>query len=312
MLEKMSRFYLSKKTFLIAIIAAIILEPIGMIMQIIINQLFPLEMTDLIIPFEMIAYVILFLLLIGLFITRHKEDHILMNGIVSGILIYMFVRYVYLLYFFTGDDALSYYRSAGFLGCFCLAFTFLAVAVVCIIAYNHFTINRSRAVNRTKIILNQFLLFFSFFIPFFFVLMSYLFGYSVYEIITYGVVYLSDAFVFLTVACCELELAMNREDETALEELVPADVKAAIWYTFSFLFSLLCLSMSILLTNAKTFVVVLNNIDLILSLVLLIYYLNKKKKPSPKFRIGLTVGCVATIGLMVFTIGYFICTSLMT
>ena len=88
MFKNISRFYLSKKTFLIAIITTMILEPVGMIMEI--------KMNDLI-PFEIIAYFILFLLLIGLFITHHKKDYILLNGIVSGILIYEFVSVVYFL-----------------------------------------------------------------------------------------------------------------------------------------------------------------------------------------------------------------------
>ena len=301
MLERITRFYLSRKTFSIAIVATLLTELLGMVMELTLNDL---------IPFELIAYGILFLLLIGLCITYHKQDHILMNGIVSGILIYEFVRYVYLLSYVANDALLSYYSSEGLFGCFCFSFVFLSVAVVFLITYNHFTINRSRAVNRTKIVLNQFLLFLSFFTPIAIIAMSCLLAYSVYEIGAYAAVYFSDALVLLVVACCELQLAMNRTDGTAMEELIPSDVKAALWYAFSFLFGLLCLSMSILVSNTKPFVYVLSNTDLLLSLALLIYYLNRKKEPSPGFRICLCAGFVTTVGLMFFSIGYFVWTIL--
>ena len=301
MLEKISRFYLSKKTFLVAIIAAMVLGPIGIIMELTLND---------IIPFELISYGILFLLLIGLFITHHKEDHILMNGIISGILIYEFVNYAYLITYFTRDVALSYYRSAGFLGCFCFAFIFVTIAAVCLITYNHFTLNRSRAVNRTKIVLNQFLLFLSFFAPIILIAVEYTLVESIYEIATYAVTGFSNAFLLLVVACCELELSINQKDETALKEAPPSDVKAVLWYAFSFLFALLCLIMTILLSNINALVFVLSIINLLLSLGLLIYYLNKKRKPSPKFRICLFVGLITTIGVMVFSVGYFIWTIL--
>ena len=301
MLEKISHFYLSKKTFLIAIIATMILEPIGMIMLLVLGD---------IIPFELIAYGILFLLLIGLFITHHKKDYILMNGIISGILIYEFVRYVYLLTYYTNGDTLAYLQNAGFFIYFGYAFLFLAIAVVCLITYNHFTLNRIGGVNRIKIILNQFLLFISFFAPIVLIAMEYMIGDSVYEIVTYAVVGFSDAFLLLVVACCELELAINRRNTTASEDLVLSDAKSAIWYVFSFLFGLQCLIMAVLLPNAKTFVFVLSVIEILISVGLLIYYLNKKKKSSPKLRIYLNVGLITTIGLMLFFIACFIWTSL--
>lgn len=301
MIEKISHFYLSKRTFLIAIIATMILGPIGMIMEIKLNA---------IIPFELIAYGVLFLLLIGLFITHHKEDYILMNGIISGILIYEFVRYVYLITYYTNADTLSYLDSAGFFVYFGYAFMFLAIAVVCLITYNHFTLNRSRAVNRTKIIVNQFLLFLSFFAPIVLSISEYMLGDSVYEMVTYAVVGFSDAFLLLTVACCELELTVNRKDETTLEDAAPADVKAALWYAFSFLFGLLCLILAILLPNVKTFVFILSSIDVLLSLALLIYYLNKKKNPSRKIKICLCAGLIVTVGLTIFNLGYYIWTIL--
>lgn len=116
MIEKLSRFYLNKKTFLIAIIATLILEPVGMILLLSLGEL---------IPFEVIAYGMLFFLLAGLFITHHKGDYILMNGIVSGILIYEFVRYAYLIAQFTGEDILAYLHGAGRLFVFVLPFVFL-------------------------------------------------------------------------------------------------------------------------------------------------------------------------------------------
>lgn len=291
MLEKISHFYLSKKTFIVAIIATMILEPVGMVMEISLGEL---------IPFEIIAYCVLFLLLIGLAITHHKEDHILMNGIVSGILIYEFVRYVYLFSYFTGDDSFSYFRSAGFFGCFSLAVVFMAVAVVVLITYNHFTLNRSRAVNRTKIVLNQFLLFVYFFIPVIISIVSCILSFTLFEIVTYTVVFVSDASLLLVVACCELELAINRRDETALEKLVISDVKSTLWYAFSFLFSLFCMSMTIILPDSKSFVLVFGIIYTVLSLILLIYYLNRKKEPSLKLKICLNAGLIATIGFLVF------------
>ena len=297
MLEKLSRFYRSKKTFTFAIIMTMILQPIGMIMGLLINDL---------IPFEIIAYVILFLLLIGLFITHHKEDYILMNGIISGILVYVFVRYVYVFSFFADDVAIAYCRENGFLACFAFSFIYISVAVVFLIVYSHFTINRSRKINRTKIVLSQFLLFLSFFVPIVYIVLIPLFGYTTYQVIDYAIIYFGDAFLLLTVACCELELAMNRKDETVLEELNPIDVKATLWYASSFIFSLLCLVVTVLLSGNKTFVYALSVIDFILSLVLLIYYLNRKKKPSTKLRICLYVGFIMTIVIMAFFIGYFV------
>ncbi len=297
MLKKISHFYLSKKTFLIAIIMAMIFEPIGMIMQIRLNSL---------IPFEWLAFFVLYSLLIGLFITHHKEDHILINGIISGILICEFVRYVYLITYYTDDATLLYLQSAGFFVYFCFAFMFLAIAVVCIITYNHFTLNRSRAVNRTKIVLNQFLLFLSFFTPIVLSIAECMIGDSVYEIVTYSVIGFSDVFLLLVVNCCELELAVNRTDETALEQLVPMDVAAALWYAFSALFGLLCLILAVLLPNAQVLMFALGIINFSLSLGLLIYYLNKKKEPSRKGGIYLLVGLITTIALMLFSAGCFV------
>lgn len=295
MFKNISRFYLSKKTFLIAIIATMILELAGMIMELIIDD---------VVPFELISYGILFLLLIGLFITHHKKDYILLNGIVSGILIYEFVITAYFLSLYI--DNLANYRSFGFFGCFVLSVMFLSVTVIFLITYNHFTLNRSRAINRTKIIVNQFLLCIVFFEPFITIVACVVFGFAAFEIVTYIAVYGSDASLLLMVACCELELAMNRKDETRLEELVPSDVKSTLWYAVSFLVALLVFSMSILLPNAKAFVFVLSLIDVLISSVLLIYFLNKKKKPSSKFKIFLYVGFVTTIGLMIFFIGRFV------
>lgn len=298
MLEKISHFYLSKKTFLVAIIVTMILEPAGMIMELILDEL---------IPFEIIAYCVLFLLLIGLAITHHKNDHILMNGIVSGILIYEFVRYVYLFFYFTAEDAFSYYQNIGFLGCFTLSFVFMSIAVVVLITYNHFTLNRSRAVNRTKIVLNQFLMLIYLFIPIGISILSCLFSYTTYEVITYTIVYISDAFLLLVVACCELQLAINRRDETVLEELVLSDVKATLWYAVSFLFSIFCLCMIIMLRDTKSFLLVFCIIYALLSLTLLIYYLNRKKKPSLKLKVCLYTGFILTIVLLIFFIVCFIC-----
>lgn len=301
MIEKLSRFYLNKKTFLIAIIATLILEPVGMILLLSLGEL---------IPFEVIAYGMLFFLLAGLFITHHKGDYILMNGIVSGILIYEFVRYAYLIAQFTGEDIPAYLHGAGAFIRFCFAFCFLAIAVVCLITYNHFTLNRSRAVNRTKIILNQFLLILSFFAPIVLIAMEAMLGDSVYEIVAYAIVGFSDAFLLLVVACCELELAINRRDEIALEELAMPDVRAALWYTVSGLFGLYALVMAVLLPDAGAFSYILSSIDLALSLGLLIYYLNKVKEPSPGYRTFLRAGKVATAGLTAFFIGQVILTAI--
>lgn len=299
MFKNISRFYLNKKTFIIAIIATMILEPVGMIMEIKIDD---------VIPFELIAYGILFLLLIGLFITHHKKDYILLNGIVSGILMYEFVNAVYFLSVYI--DNLEYYRSLGFFGCLCISIMFLFVTVIFLIAYNHFTLNRRRAVNRTKIILNQFLLFIVFLEPFIAIVMSSMIGLTVFEMITYIIVYASDAFLLLVVACCELQLAMNRNDETRLEEPVPSDIKATLWYAVSFLFSLFICCMNIILSNAKPLILILSIVDIIFSIGFLIYYLNKKKKPSSKLSIFIYVGFITTIGLMVFFIGHFVWTIL--
>lgn len=296
MLEGVSRFFLSKKTFLVAIIAAILLELVGMIMELSLNDL---------IPFELIAYGILFLLLIGLFIIHRRQDYILMNGIVSGILIYEFVRYAYLFSYYTDDALLPLFLDAGFFGCFCFSFLFLSITIVCLITYNHFTINRSHAVNRTKIVLNQFLLVVSFFAPIPCTIIGCLIASSLFELVTYVVLCLSDALLLLIVACCEMQLAMNQIDRTALEELVLSDVKAVFWYAVSLLFSVLCLSMSVLLSNSKAFMYVLSSIDFLLSMGLLIYYLNKNKKSSPKLKIFLYIGLVATIGLMIIFVCYF-------
>ena len=297
MLEKLSRFYLNRKNFLIAIIATMILEPVGMIMEIKIDD---------VIPFELIAYGILFLLLIGLFITHHKEDYILLNGIVSGILIYEFVSAVYFLSLYI--DNLANYRSLGFVGCLCLSFMFLFVTIIFMITYNHFTLNRNRAVNRTKIILNQFLLIIIFWEPIITIVLSSMLGLTVFEMVTYIIVYASDAFLLLLVACCELELAMNRSDETRLEELVPSDVRSTLWYAVSFLFALFSLIMTILLPNTKAFMLVLSVIDSLLSIGFLIYYLNKKKEPSSKFSNTIYVGFIITIGLMAFFICHYVWT----
>ena len=299
MFKNISRFYLNKKTFLIAIITTMILEPVGMIMEI--------KMNDLI-PFEIIAYFILFLLLIGLFITHHKKDYILLNGIVSGILIYEFVSAVYFLSVYI--DMLEYFRNLGFFGCFCLSFMFMFVTVIFFITYNHFTLNRNRAVSRTKIILNQFLLIIVFWEPIITIVMSSMLGLTVFEMVTYIIVYASDAFLLLVVACCELELAMNRSDETRLEELVPSDIRSTLWYAVSFLFALFSCSMIILLSNAKALILALSIIDVLISIGFLIYYLNKRKESSSKFRIFLYVGFITTIGLMVFFIGHFVWTIL--
>ena len=300
MLEKLSRFYRSKKTFTFAIIMTMILQPIGMIVGLLINDL---------IPFEIIAYVILFLLLIGLFITHHKEDYILMNGIISGILVYVFVRYVYVFSFFATDEVISFCREeGGYLACLGLSFIFISIAVVFLINYGHFTINRSSKINRTKIVINQFLLFISFFVPLIYIVIGPSAQYTTYQIIDYAIIYFSDAFLLLAVACCELELALSRKDETALEELNPLDVKLTLWYVSSFLFSLLCLVMIIILLGTETYMHALCMIDFILSLVLFIYYLNRKKKPSAKLRVYLYAGFITTVGIMVFFIGRFIWT----
>ena len=297
LIERMQQFYLSRKTFLVSLIGALILMPVGMIMQAFIDDL---------IPYEWIAFFVLYCLLIGLFITHRKQDYILMNGIVSGILIYEFVRYVYLITYLTSDYALSFSYSKGLLGCFFLSSAFLCIAVVFLITYNHFTINRSHAVNRTKIIFNQFMLFFSFFMPFFFATASSMLGLSINVAVAYGVSYLADALVLLVVACCELELALNRKDETTTEDLVTSDIKASLWYLCSLLFALLCLNMALILPDTRVFAFILSFIDVLLSFGLLIYYLNRNKEPSPRLRTYLHVGLMMTIGLMVFFIGYFI------
>lgn len=301
MIERMTRFYSSKKTFSISLIAVLILAPASMIMEIFMDDL---------IPFEWIAFLISYVLLIGLFITHRKQDYILMNGIISGILIYEFVRHAYLLYYFSDETNLNYYRSMGFFACFGCAFTFLSIAIVCLISYTHFTLNRSRAVNRTKIIFNQFLIPLLFLTPIVDVIIYCVQRYFLYEIIVYALVYLSDALLLLIVACCELEMATNRKDETVLEKPVFADIKAVIWYAFSFLFAVLCMSLYILWPEIKAFVLVLSNIDMIISLVLLLYYLNRKKKPSLGLGICLYAGLITTIGSMVFFTSYFIWTIL--
>lgn len=301
MLKKLSRFYLSKKTFIIAIIATMILAPIGMIMEITLDDL---------IPFEIISYGVLYLLLIGLCITYHKKDYILMNGIVSGILIYLFVRYAYLFSFFANKEALLYYGVAGFFGYFCIAVLFMSIALVCLISYNHFTLNRRRAVNQTKIVLNQFLLFISFFIPIVYIITCFMLRLTVYETVAYAIVYFADALLLLVVACCELKLSMNINDDASFGELASSDVKATIWYAFSLLFSILCLSMAIILSNTKIIAYVFIILNLLFSSSLLIYYLNKKKKPSKKLKIYLYVGFISTIVIMAFFIGYFIITVL--
>lgn len=115
--------------------------------------------------------------------------------------------------------------------------------------------------------------------------MEAMLGDSVYEIVAYAIVGFSGAFLLLVVACCELELAINRRDEIALEELAMPDVRAALWYTVSGLFGLYALVMAVLLPDAGAFSYILSSIDLALSLGLLIYYLNKVKEPSPGYRV---------------------------
>lgn len=301
MLEKVSHFYQSNKTFMFAIIATMILEPLGMIMGLMVNDL---------IPFEIIAYAVLFLLLIGLFITHHKKDYILMNGIISGILMYMFVRYAYLLSFFADEETLLYCHEVGPLACLGISLVYIIIAVVFLITYNHFTINRSRKVNRTKIVLNQFLLFLSFFVPFIYTALSPLLIfdeiYTTYQMVGYIIIYFSDAFLLLTVACCEFELAMNRNDKTTLEDLNLADIKMTLWYASSFIFSLFCICLSILSSSSNVISFVFSIFDALLSLSLLIYYLNKKKEASGKLKTCLSVFFAITIGIMIFFVGRFI------
>lgn len=295
MLENISRFYLSKKTFLIATITTMILGPAGVIMSAISGEM---------IPFEWMGFLIILCSMIGLLITRHKEDYILMNGIISGILISLIIRYGYLIQYIA--DSLSDFRSGGFVSCFGISLVFLSFFMLFLIAYDHFSLNRMGVVNQTKITINQFLLFLAFFSPVSFFVFGIASDYSVFDLIITAIVYSADSTVLLVVACCELDLAVNRKDGVALEKANSKDIRFALWYTLSALFSVLFLSMLILMAGANPIIIGLSSVDLLVSLVVLFYYLNKRKDPSLKGKRRLRVSLVITIGLTAFSLGCFI------
>ena len=298
MLEKISRFYLSKKTFLIAVIATMILGPVSAIVAAISGEM---------LPFDWMNFLIVLCSMIGLLITRQKEDHILMNGIISGILITIIIRYGYYIQYIA--DGLSDYRSGGFASCFDISLIFLAFFILFLIAYNHFSLNRMGVVNQTKITINQFLLFLAFFSPVTFFLLGVAEDYSVLELILTAVSYSADSSLLLVVACCEFDLAVNRKDGVALEKANSKDILLALWYTLSALFSVLFLSIVILTAKTNPIMISLSSIDLLVSLVVLFYYLNKRKEPSLKGKRRLRVSLILTIGLTVFSLGYFIVSS---
>ena len=191
--------FLSKNTFYVAAIAAIVLLPASVVLTAIHAQL-----TILRVAIPLLCTV----LCAGLIVAYRTENLIHLSGITGAVLLLELCRYLYLteqvLQF--GVDGIV---SKGLYFCMLFSGYIMVAFMTLIVIFNHFTIQLGKVSSRTKMEVNQASIVLLLLCFLTMTAERWLMGDLVSLQLTDAVSYLSDLCLFILIACCDMVLTVD-------------------------------------------------------------------------------------------------------
>lgn len=191
--------FLNRKTFAIAAVG---------VFSFLIASLCLMALTEQLTIFTTACCLLIFFMSAGLAAAWKKEDLLRTSGLVGGVLLVEFCKYIYLSeqYLSIGVDAIV---SLGMVQCMLFSAYLMVCFVILMVTFNHFTIRLGKTSGRTKLIANQ--------ISICVLLLCFLFMTVARWLITDHILQqsanalgcLSDLSLFVMIACCELYLTVD-------------------------------------------------------------------------------------------------------
>ena len=191
--------FLNRKTFTAAAVGAFFTLVVSMLLTI---------MSGLMTVYTAACSLLILMMSAGLCAAWKMEDLLRTGGLVGGILLVELCRYIYLSeqYLSIGVDSIV---ALGLVPCMLLSSYLMICFVILMVEYNHFTIDPGKKSGRTKLIANQIsvcVLLLCFLIM---TVERWVIAEDLLRQLASALSCLSDLFLFVMIACCELYLTVD-------------------------------------------------------------------------------------------------------